>query len=378
MKYIFWTLYLISCTITGFSQQTLQRSIVHDGLVREYILYVPASYAPGVPAPLLLNFHGYTSNALEQMFYGDFRPIADTTGVIVVHPQGTVDLLGNTHWNVGWGTSTVDDVGFTSALIDSLSAAYTIDPTRIYSTGMSNGGFFSYKLACDLSDRIAAIASVTGSMNVNQAASCHPEHQMPVMEIHGTADQTVAYTGNILFAPIPSVLSFWVGYNGCTTPAIVNPIADTDTADGCTAEHHFYPAGQNGATVEHYKITGGAHTWPGSAFGGVGTNQDIDACKEIWRFFSKYDIHGLIETTSTSAETDRHEVLVFPNPSADYITIRMQDQKDMPFMISNLMGQPIFKGHLSASNPRIDIRALATGIYILSADGLAIMFAKSE
>lgn len=378
MKNIFWTLFLISYAITGVGQQTLQRSIVHDGLVREYILYVPASYVPGTPAPLILNFHGYTSNALEQMFYGDFRPIADTAGIIVVHPQGTVDLLGNTHWNVGWGTSTVDDVGFTSALIDSLSAAYTIDPTRIYSTGMSNGGFFSYKLACDLSDRIAAIASVTGSMNVNQSASCHPDHQMPVMEIHGTSDQTVAYTGNILFAPIPSVISFWVGFNSCTTPAIVNPIEDTDMTDGCTAEHQLYTLGLNGATVEHYKITGGEHTWPGSAFGGVGTNQDIDACKEIWRFFSKYDIHGLIETTSTSPETDRHEVLVFPNPSADYITIHIPEQRDMPFMISTMVGQPLMRGQLRASNPRIDISKLPAGMYVLSADGMTLMFVKNE
>src|SRR4030095_1043345 len=135
-------------------QQTINGTITHGGLQREYILYVPSSYEPGTPAPLVLNFHGYTSNALEQMFYGDFRPIADTAGFLVVHPQGTKDMLGNNHWNVGWGTSTVDDLGFTSALIDSLSAQFDIDPNRIYSTGMSNGGFMSYKLACELSDRI--------------------------------------------------------------------------------------------------------------------------------------------------------------------------------------------------------------------------------
>jgi hypothetical protein len=157
----------------------------------------------------VLNFHGYTSNDFEQMWYGDFRPIADTAGFLVVHPMGTVDLVGNTHWNVGWGLSTVDDIGFTSALIDSLAAQYNINQDRIYSTGMSNGGFMSYQLACELSDRIAAIASVTGSFNVNQLTTCHPDHQMPVMEIHGTADPTVPYDGNALFAPIPSVVNFW-------------------------------------------------------------------------------------------------------------------------------------------------------------------------
>jgi polyhydroxybutyrate depolymerase len=109
------------------SQQTVGDSIMHDGLERTYILYVPEKYIPGTEVPLILNFHGYTSNSLEQMVYGDFRPIADTAGFIVVHPMGTIDQIGNPHWNVGWGTSTVNDVGFTAALIDSLSAMYSID-----------------------------------------------------------------------------------------------------------------------------------------------------------------------------------------------------------------------------------------------------------
>lgn len=365
------------CQFAG-AQQTIQDSILSGGLERTYILYVPASYTPGTPVPLLLNFHGYTSNALEQMFYGDFRSIADTAGFIIVHPMGTVDILGSTHWNVGWGTSTVDDVSFARSLIDTLSATYSIDPERIYSTGMSNGGFFSYRLACDLSDRIAAIASVTGSMNNTQFSSCNPEHPMPVMEIHGTADGTVAYDGNILFAPIPNVVNFWVDFDACNPTATYTAIDDIDPTDGCTAEHYLYSGGANGTTVEHYKIIGGAHTWPGSAFNIGVTNQDMDASQEIWKFFSKYDIHGLIETTSTFAENDRHEVLVFPNPSTDYITIQMQDPKDMPFMISNMVGQAILKGQLSASHPQIDISTLAPGMYIWSADGIAMMFAKSE
>lgn len=362
--------------LTG--QQTLQGSILHDGLKRDYILYVPASYTPGIPAPLVLNFHGYTSNALEQMFYGDFRPIADTAGFIVVHPLGTVDILGNTHWNVGWGTSSVDDVGFTSDLIDSLSATYTIDPERIYSTGMSNGGFFSYTLACELSDRIAAIASVTGSMNNNQFTSCNPEHPMPVMEIHGTADETVAYGGNILFAPIPTVIDYWVTFNQCSTPAVVTPIPDTDTSDGCTAERQYYGGGNNGTTVEHYKITGGAHTWPGSAFGGVGTNQDIDASKEIWAFFSKYNIHGLIGTTSAQKFVDAAPLSIYPNPARNVITVTTG--KDMPssFVVFNTLGQPELSGHLESQSGSIDISMLPAGLYVLSVDGHSQLVVRSE
>ena len=161
---IFTTLLFSLCLpLLSIGQQTIDGSITFAGIQRDYILYVPEIYTPGEAVPLILNFHGYTSNAFEQLNYGEFRPIADTAGFIVVHPMGTVDLLGNTHWNVGWGTSSVDDLGFTAALIDSLSAEYSINQDRIYSTGMSNGGFMSYHLACELSERIAAIASVTGT-----------------------------------------------------------------------------------------------------------------------------------------------------------------------------------------------------------------------
>jgi len=163
MKFFFSLTLLFSVLqMNAVAQQTISDSISHDGMTREYILYVPANYTGTEEVPLLFNFHGYTSNATEQMWYGDFRSIADTAGFIIIHPEGTEDGTGTTHFNVGWGGSTVDDVSFTEALIDSISAEYTINQDRIYSTGMSNGGFMSFKLACELSDRIAGIASVTG------------------------------------------------------------------------------------------------------------------------------------------------------------------------------------------------------------------------
>jgi polyhydroxybutyrate depolymerase len=314
----------------------------------------------------VLNFHGYTSNNLEQMFYGDFRPIADTAGFLVVHPMGTTDLLGNPHWNVGWGTSSVDDVAFTSALIDSLAASYTINQDRIYSTGMSNGGFFSYYLACNLSDRIAAIASVTGSMNNGQTANCNTSHPMPVMEIHGTADDVVAYDGNILFAPIPNVVSFWVDRNSCSTPASFTAIPDTDQSDACTAEHYFYADGLNGSTVEHFKIIGGAHTWPGSAFGGAGTNQDIDASREIWRFFSQYDIHGRIGSTSAGNLVENPILHFFPNPASQYVYIENHLPANTPYTLSNAYGQRVFTGRITTDRQEVNLSGLPDGMYVMT------------
>ena len=288
-------LILLCVPLIGLSQQTINGIITHGGLQRDYILYVPASYSSATAVPLVFNFHGYTSNANDQMWYGDFRAISDTAGFIIVHPMGTIDNTGATHWNVGWGGSTVDDIDFTEALMDDLIATYNIDNNRIYSTGMSNGGFMSYQLACELSDRIAAIASVTGSMSTNLINNCSPNHQMPVMEIHGTADAVVPYSA------LPSIMDFWANFNNCNSAPIVTNVPDINIMDGCTAEHHIWENGDNGATVEHYKIIGGAHTWPGAIFPNGITNQDINASAKIWKFFSKYDINGLI-STSTSIE----------------------------------------------------------------------------
>ena len=360
------------------SQQTIDGSIMHGGLERTYILYVPEKYTPGTAVPLILNFHGYTSNNLEQMFYGDFRPIADTAGFIVVHPMGTIDQLGNPHWNVGWGTSTVNDVGFTIALIDSLSATYTIDPERIYSTGMSNGGFFSYKLACELSDRIAAIASVTGTMNVNQTATCNPSHPMPVMEIHGTADETVAYDGNFFFASTPTVVAWWADFNECDTPPTITPMEDTDSADGCTAEHHVYINGNSGSSVEHYKIIGGQHTWPGSAFGGVGTNQDMDASKEIWRFFSKYDINGLINPTAVHEQNTISWISVYPNPVKDVLTVVWPESASTDYTLTSIFGQPALKGTVTSGSNQIELASLVHGIYVLTIGQQVIKITKTD
>ena len=282
----------------AFSQQTINGSIIHDNLQRDYILYVPALYNATNPTPLVFNFHGYTSNAFDQMWYGDFRSIADTAGFIIAHPMGSLDNSGITHWNVGWGGSTVDDIGFTAALIDSLSANYNINQDRIYSTGMSNGGYFSYHLACNLSTKIAAIASVTGAMSQYTQTICNPSHPTPVMEIHGTADLTVP------FNDIISGLGYWRSYNNCNPIADTTIIPDLVLGDWSTVEHIVFDNGDNGVTTELFKVINGEHTWPGSNFSSGVTNYDINASAEIWRFFSKYDINGLINSSTFVAEIE--------------------------------------------------------------------------
>ena len=292
---------ILSSPFFLFCQQVTENTITHNGLERSYILYVPESYAPNTETPLILNLHGYSSNAGQQMIYSNFYPIADEEGFILVHPEGTTDINGFQFWNSG-NLSEIDDVGFLSALIDQIALEFNINLNRVYSMGMSNGGFMSYRLACELSDKIAAIASVTGSMSTNQITSCNPERPVPVMQIHGTADPTVLYEGNNLLGiePIDNVIAFWVNFNSCNTAAEYYDIPDVNLLDLCTAEHYIYQNGTNDSSVELYKIIDGGHTWPGALIPLTlnNTNQDFNASEKIWDFFNQYDINGLINNVS--------------------------------------------------------------------------------
>jgi polyhydroxybutyrate depolymerase len=332
------------------------------------------------PAPLVMNFHGFGSNATEQMYYGDFRSIADTAGFLIVHPEGTL-FNGTSHWNVGGWTigSTVDDVGFTAALIDSLSAEYMIDATRIYSTGMSNGGFMSFLLGCQLNNRIAAIGSVTGSMTPETYEECNPAGSLPVLQIHGTNDPIVPYNGASYTKAIATVLEYWVDNNNCDPTPDITPLPDIAPLDGSTVDLYIYPDGDNGTTIEHYKVVGGAHTWPGNAIGGAGTNYDINASAEIWKFFARYDINGLIVPTGLpDANTQNHDLTIYPNPFTSNIYISGNVSSSSHFEVVSLMGRIVMSGNLSTGKQKINLSHLPANVYLLRIGNRSFKLLKKE
>lgn len=298
------------------------------------------------------------------MAYGDFRPIADTAGFIIVHPQGTIDNEGNTHFNVGWGGSNTDDVGFTDLLLDSLIANYNIDESRVYSTGMSNGGYMSYYLACQLSDRIAAVASITGSMTPLQINGCSPTHPTPILQIHGTQDNVVPINGANWTRSIEDVLTYWVNYNNCDSDPEVTNLANTNPNDGSTVEHRVYQNGDNGIQVEYFKVLGGGHTWAGSSVFNIGTNYDIDASAEVWKFFSRYDINGLRSTTS-SREFSPYTFQFYPNPVSAYLLIKTNQPGIKSYQLLDVLGKEKFSGSFSSNSFEVNLAALAKGLYFL-------------
>ncbi|MFT7251230.1 MAG: polyhydroxybutyrate depolymerase [Flavobacterium sp.] len=376
MKYITILLLLIGFSFTISAQQTIDGSIMHDGIQRDYILYIPAIYDGNTDVPLVLNFHGFGSNANEQMHYGDFRDIADTEGFLLVHPEGTL-LNGEQHWNVGNFTtgSTADDVGFTEALIDQLANLYAINLDRVYSTGMSNGGFMSFLLACQLSEKIAAIASVTGSMTPYTYDACSTQHPTPILQIHGTSDSVVPYDGDITWTlSIVDVLSFWINYNNCDTNPTITTFPDIYPLDGSTVDHFIYSGGDNGVTTEHMKVIGGDHTWPGSAFNFPGTNYDMNASMEIWQFFSRFDINGTLSVN----EFDNVQVIIYPNPTNSKINLSLNFSEELNYELFSSLGKLLIIGTIKTNNQEIDLSNLSPNIYYLKLGNQVFKILKSN
>jgi len=278
-----------------------------EGIDRTYTLYVPSSYTPGDHFPLLFALHGLTQTGNIMMQFTDFNTYADQYDFIVVYPDGV-----SNSWNVGFsGGSTANDVGFLSALIDTLQVQYGIDLNRVYSTGFSNGGFMSYRLACELTDRIAAIASVAGTMTDAAWGSCQPSRNMPVMHIHGTSDFVVMYNGGFGNTSVDEVLGLWRGFSNCPDTAVVTDLPDL-VQEGSTVTTYTWAPCDDSVEVILYKVINGGHTWPGSVgTTGIGiTNRDIIASDEIWKFVSRFSLN--LPTGTIESRTG--EFRVYPNP----------------------------------------------------------------
>lgn len=346
------------------SQQTIDKTIISGGITRDYKLYIPASYSSTAAVPLVINLHGLGSDNFQQMFYGDFRPIADTANFIIVHPQGTYEsttLMAN-YWNAYFG-GTVDDMSFLSELIDTISSNYNIDVNRIHSTGMSNGGFMSLALAAGLHDKIASVASITGSMSQLFPVTPNNNYPISVLQIQGTSDSTVKYAGDANTQSIASVLNYWISHNNTSTTPVIDSVPDINTTDNCTAIKYTYGGGTNNTEVIHYKIVGGEHTWPGSAFRIGITNQDINASKVAWDFFNK---HQKVNTVGVS-EIEKEILVSFNNDMANSKLVLQSKElnPNLNYVIYDINGKKIEGNQFTDSKTSIDTQSYKAGMYVI-------------
>ncbi len=365
MKKLFISLLLLFL-LSGSVKSQVNGSFVFDGISRSWIVYLPQNYNTGDSFPLLLALHGLTQTGQTIMGFSGFNSIADTANFIVVYPDG----VGNA-WNVGFsGGSTADDVGFISALIDTLHQTYNIDLNRVYLTGFSNGGFLSYRLACELGNRIAAIAPVAGTMTDGAYNLCSPERQMPVLHIHGTNDFVVSYNGGFGNKSVDQVLGFWNNYNNCPGIPLVEDLPDL-VAEGSTVKRYTWSPCDESSEVMLLKIINGGHTWPGSVgVTGIGiTNRDISASGEIWKFVSRFSL----ELTTGINQLSHYKILVYPNPASGNLLVLESPGFLSGSVISIVApdGKIVISKEIKQNSSRIvtDIKELKPGFYLAIVSG---------
>ncbi len=254
-----------------------ETQIVSGGVTRHFILHVPPSYN-GNPVALVINLHGYSSNSKQEEALTGMSPKADEAGFIVVYPDGIEST-----WYTGPGAQGDADQQFVRDLIAHLEALYTIDPKRIYATGISNGGGMTNRLACDMANVIAAIAPDSGAYNFWQ--NCNPSRPVPVLAFHGLDDNIIPYAGNtpqIMTPPIEDWAAAWAGRNGCaSTPTITTPVE--------TITIHTWSQCKENADVILYTLANHGHSWPGSLVMPKNiTSQAVNATDVIWEFFKQH------------------------------------------------------------------------------------------
>ena len=230
---------------------------------------VPPSYDPDIPTPLVILLHGYSSSGQETEAYLQLTPVSDAFGFLYLYPDGTADPLGNRFWNAtdaccDFFASNVDDSGYLRALIDEVATQLNVDPTQIVIAGHSNGGFMSYRMACDHAEILNAVLSLAGA-TFDDPADCAPRDTVRVLQIHGTADGTIFYNGGFAGGPYPGAVDTaeqWAAYNGCSlTPDTSLPDIDLEgsIAGDETTVARYADSCQPGGMAELWTIVGGGH-----------------------------------------------------------------------------------------------------------------------
>jgi polyhydroxybutyrate depolymerase len=344
---------LIQSGVTA--QTTIVDSIIHNGVWRNYRLFLPSGFSASDQLPLVFNLHGYTSNALEQELYTSFNSVADSAKVVVCHPNGL-----NNSWNV-IGAPGIDDVGFIDALITLFYNQYSINLNRVYSTGLSNGGFMSSLLACTLSGRIAAIAPVAGTNFATIQNTCSPGRKVPVLYIHGTNDPVVNYSGAANYASAVDFSNLWSSINNCSALSDTFQLPDVSISDSCTAERITWLNCDSSKNVIHYRILNGGHTWPGAFFPIGITNQDFNASKIIWEFFSQNSLNTYVEDNPESKK-----ISISPNPFSQFTEINLPYAIESGINIFSVDGRLLKSMHHTEKYFRVDLDDLKPGFYLMN------------
>ena len=291
MKFLISLLVLASTSIPALAQVS---SLVHKEEKRRYIVYTPAAYnqAPQQAFPVVFNFHGGGMSMAEQMLYTQMNKTAERHRFIVVYPQGIKH-----DWNVGFGMDYLagtDDVGFTQAILSKLKQDYRIDDKRVYATGLSRGGFFALRLAAELPQQFAAVASVGAPMPEPVLQHHKQTEKVGMLLMQGTADKVVLFEGKAAsYLSADDTFAYWRRHNGIDGAAPQPRLIPGPAGDATQVNWLEQESGAGGASVALLTVKDGGHTWPGADAFNVGlpigkTTRAIDANEVIWEFFSRH------------------------------------------------------------------------------------------
>jgi polyhydroxybutyrate depolymerase len=274
------------------------RSLVVGGRKRTYVVHIPDGRDLTGPVPVVLALHGATMNGPMMAWFSGLNRKADQAGFLVAYPNGTGGNSSFT-WNggncCGWAMQNkIDDVAFLAALLDDLARAYPIDARRVYVTGMSNGAVMAYRLAAELSERVAAVAPVAGAVGTEVVT---PRRPVSVLHFHGTKDEYIPFAGGrgargtsgTNHRSAEESIRTWVKANGCEGTPATDVLSEGD--DGMRVTRTTYAAGREGAKVALVVIEGGGHTWPGqkSPARVLGRSAlSISANDLMWEFFRRH------------------------------------------------------------------------------------------
>jgi polyhydroxybutyrate depolymerase len=290
MKFIFSFMIMLSSALVFSQPKQVEENMMVDSIKRSFVTYIPAITNKGYKMPLIISLHGGFASPKGQFHLADFRPIADQDKFIVICPASK-------HiWHDGKNNKGIDDIKFMDQLITYAIKTYNVDAERVYVTGISNGGFMTSRLACQLYKRIAAIAVVAASLDINEGYDL--QSPMPVIYMHGTKDKIVSYNGGKMFGRAiysqKEIIQKWVKLDGCNPEPVVTNLPDT-ARDSTSVIKEEYTNSANGLKVVGYTINNGGHTWPGGwqfmpEFIVGKTTRNLNACQVIWDFFKAYKL----------------------------------------------------------------------------------------
>ena len=271
--------------------------LTEQGSVRTYYIYTPKSYSSSRPMPLVLVFHGDDGSGRSISNVSGFNELAEQKGFIVVYPDG----IDHT-WSLRKkGKRKIDDISFVKNLINHLQQVRNIDKHRIYATGFSKGGILTQALTCQLSDQIAAFASVAGSLPMRLEQTCQPLLPVSMLMINGTNDQSVHYQGDEktqkgALVSIPKVVNFWRDHNQCPTYAAKDVAFALDNAGSSDrVKTYSYSGCSAGSEVLELAVVNGGHLWYGGTSNDKNINKfnknlGLDSTQMIWNFFERHTL----------------------------------------------------------------------------------------